>query len=563
MSDESATGLFGAPAPTPAGGYLVLARKYRPRRFEDLIGQEAMVRTIANSFTLGRVPHAYILTGVRGVGKTTTARLLARALNYQTDAINAASVTLEPLGVHCREIMESRHPDVFEMDAASRTGINDIREILDGVRYAPVSARCKVYIIDEVHMLSTAAFNGLLKTLEEPPPHVKFIFATTEIRKVPVTVLSRCQRFDLKRVTPERLVEHLATICAQEGMSVEADGLALVARAAEGSVRDALSLLDQALVQKDANAGAVTAAHIRDMLGLADRVRITDLFDAIAAGDAGAALAEMRAQYEAGADPMLALRDLMEIAHDVARVQALGAKARLFGGADWTQRISAAADKLSPAQVSRLWQMLLKGFEETARAPEPIQAAEMALVRLCAAATIPPPEDLARMLKGAAPLGATVPSAPGAAAPAGAPKLHSFEDIVALLAAARDVNLQIEVERYVRPVSVEPGLLRYESIDGAPDDLGLRIARFLETWSGEKWRVDIQSAGGAESLAERRAAKRASELEDLKRHPFVAAALSAFPGAEIANWKPAGEGEGEVKPFPTPDAPRGKKEGKR
>jgi DNA polymerase-3 subunit gamma/tau len=564
MSDDSASGLFGDAPQAPKGGYLVLARKYRPLLFADLIGQEAMVRTIANSFTLNRIPHAYILTGVRGVGKTTTARLLARALNYKTTASDAPSVTLNPLGVHCREIMESRHPDVFEMDAASRTGIGDIREILDGVRYAPVSARCKVYIIDEVHMLSAAAFNGLLKTLEEPPPHVKFIFATTEIRKVPVTVLSRCQRFDLKRVTPDHLMAHLSRICAHEGVTIEPDGLALVARAAEGSVRDALSLLDQAIVQKGGAGEAVTAAHIRDMLGLADRVRMLDLFDAIAAGDAAAALSEMRSQYESGADPMLALRDLMEIAHDVARVQALGAKTPLFGGADWTARLTTAAQRLSPAQTARLWQMLLKGFEETARAPEPIQAAEMALVRLCAAASIPPPEDIARMLKGASPSGVAMANANSApSTKSDAPKLQAFEDLVALLDAARDVNLQIAVERFVRPVSFMPGAFTFEPGEGAPADLAPRLAKFLEEWTGKAWAVRAETAGGGASFAERRAAARAAELDALKNHPFVAQALAAFPGSEIIGWKAQGESGGDVTTFPQSENARKRKEGER
>src|SRR5262249_7165117 len=316
---SESTGLFGDDA---SGGYVVLARKYRPKTFADLIGQEAMVRTIANSFALNRVPHAYMLTGVRGVGKTTTARLLARALNYKRAGVDHPSVELEPPGEHCQAIMESRHPDVFEMDAASRTGINDIREILDSVRYAPVMARYKVYIIDEVHMLSTQAFNGLLKTLEEPPPHVKFIFATTEIRKVPVTVLSRCQRFDLKRIDTERLAEHLGKICAKEGVKVDADGLALIARAAESSARDGLSLLGQVLVQKPGE--TVTAADVRDMLGLADRGRVLTLFEAIAAGDSKTAIEEARSQYDSGADPALILRDLLEVGHEAARAQALG-----------------------------------------------------------------------------------------------------------------------------------------------------------------------------------------------------------------------------------------------
>ncbi|MBP6690268.1 MAG: DNA polymerase III subunit gamma/tau, partial [Hyphomonadaceae bacterium] len=320
VSESNTSGLFGNDTTGP--GYVVLARKYRPKTFEDLIGQEAMVRTIANSFALGRIPHATMLTGVRGVGKTTTARLLARALNYKRGDIDRPSIELDPPGEHCQAIMESRHPDVFEMDAASRTGINDIREILDSVRYAPVMARFKIYIIDEVHMLSTQAFNGLLKTLEEPPPHVKFMFATTEIRKVPVTVLSRCQRFDLKRIDSERLAVHLGNICAKEGVKVDADGLALIARAAEGSARDGLSLLDQALVQKPGE--SVTAADVRDMLGLADRGRVLDLFEAISKGDAKTAINEARSQYDSGADPTLILRDLLDIGHEAARAQALG-----------------------------------------------------------------------------------------------------------------------------------------------------------------------------------------------------------------------------------------------
>jgi DNA polymerase-3 subunit gamma/tau len=358
-------GLFGDDA--SGGGYVVLARKYRPKTFADLIGQEAMVRTIANAFALGRIPHAVMLTGVRGVGKTTTARLLARALNYKRGDIDGPHIELDPQGEHCQAIMESRHPDVFEMDAASRTGINDIREILDSVRYAPVMARYKVYIIDEVHMLSTQAFNGLLKTLEEPPPHVKFIFATTEIRKVPVTVLSRCQRFDLKRIDTERLAEHLGAICAKEGVKVDTDGLMLIARAAEGSARDGLSLLDQALVQKPG--ATVTAADVRDMLGLADRGRVLDLFDAIARGDAKTAITEVRSQYDSGADPALILRDLLEVGHEAARAQALGEGARLIGGPDWIARVRALAEKLSPAQLSRLWQMLLKALGKRPRRP--------------------------------------------------------------------------------------------------------------------------------------------------------------------------------------------------
>ncbi|MGE3301491.1 MAG: DNA polymerase III subunit gamma/tau [Hyphomonadaceae bacterium] len=557
MSDDSGAdsgpSLFGDEA-SPAG-YVVLARKYRPRTFEDMIGQEAMVKTIANSFALGRVPHAYMLTGVRGVGKTTTARLLARALNYKRGEIDAPSIALEPPGEHCLAIMESRHPDVFEMDAASRTGINDIREILESVRYAPVSARTKVYIIDEVHMLSTAAFNGLLKTLEEPPPHVKFIFATTEIRKVPVTVLSRTQRFDLKRISPQALGEHLANICAKEKVAIAPEGLALIARAAEGSVRDALSLLDQAIVQTGGGK-PVDAAAIRDMLGLADRARLIDLFAAIARGDAKTALTEMRDQYDRGADPALILRDLLEIGHEAARVQALGQDVGA-AGADWAAKIRALAESQSPAQLSRLWAMLLKALEDVGKAPEPIAAAEMAAVRLAAAAGLPPPEDAAKLLAASA---SSAPAAPPPARPAAPPEnatiqtgpagpgLQSFDDVASLIAEMRDINLEVDVDRFMRVTSFAPGRIVYAPIAGAPHDLALRLSRALHEWTGETWEVRPdgapEEAAGVESLAERRTREREAVLEELRKHPFVADALKAFPNAQIVEVRAATPPEG-------------------
>ena len=554
MTDSPSSGLFDDD-PQPGGGYLVLARKYRPKTFADLIGQEAMVRTIANSFALNRIAHATMLTGVRGVGKTTTARLLARALNYKRGEIDKPTIDLDPPGENCQAIMESRHPDVFEMDAASRTGINDIREILDSVRYAPVMARHKIYIIDEVHMLSTQAFNGLLKTLEEPPPHVKFIFATTEIRKVPVTVLSRCQRFDLKRIDGERLAEHLGNICAKEGVKVDADALTLIARAAEGSARDALSLLDQAIVQ-GAN---VSAEQVRDMLGLADRGRTLGLFEAIAKGDAKTALTEARGQYDSGADPALILRDLLDIGHDAARAQAMGKDARIVGGADWVKRVRGLADSLTPAQLSRLWQMLLKALEEAGKAPDPIAAVEMAMVRLCAAQSLPPPEDAARLLRdgisssparggsgsrvaadeggaGQSPLSHasrdSSPASGGATMAAGGHTLRGFEDVVALVENERQIDLQIAIERHMRVTRFATGEIVFTPSPDMPTDVPRRLMTILRDATGEEWRVrpdELAPIRQIESLAERRKRDEAKALEELKRHPFVAEAFETFP----------------------------------
>ncbi len=393
-------GLPGFTAPPPqATPYRVLARKYRPTHFGDLIGQEAMVRTLGNAFAAKRIPQAWMLTGVRGVGKTTTARILARGLNYARAGVpdTGPTVDMPELGLHCAAIMESRHMDVLEMDAASHTGIDDVRAIIDGIRYGPVSARYKVYIVDEVHMLSEKAFNAFLKTLEEPPPHAKFVFATTEIRKVPVTILSRCQRFDLRRVEAPVLRAHLARICEAEGVPVEEEALNALVRAAEGSVRDSLSLLDQAIAH---GAGAVTAGGVRDMLGLADRARVVDLFEAVMRGAVPAAFAELRAQYDAGADPAVVMADLAAFTHLVTRLKIVP-EAAADPTLSETERLRGAdfAEKLSTRALSRAWQILLKAIPEVQSAPRPLAAAEMAIVRLAYAADLPTPDEMLRRLR--------------------------------------------------------------------------------------------------------------------------------------------------------------------
>src|SRR2546423_13941757 len=399
MNDATSPGLnLGTTAAAGGSAYRVLARKYRPATFPDLIGQVAMVRTISNAFETGRIPQAWILTGVRGVGKTTTARILARALNYELadGSIKSPTIAMPALGLHCQAIMESRHVDVIEMDAASHNGVDDVRQINEAVRYSPVSARYKVYILDEVHMLSTAAFNALLKTLEEPPPHAKFVFGTTEIRKVPITILSRCQRFDLRRVDSSLLVKHLEGICAKENISAEPEALGLIARAAEGSVRDALSLMDQAIAHA---AGSVRAEDVRQMLGLADRTRIIDLFEALMRGDMPKALAELRDQYDSGADPAVVLSDLAEFTHFVTRIKVVPAVADDVSLAEVERtRGRVFAEKLSMRVLARAWQMLLKGVGEVEAASRPVAAAEMVLVRLAYAADLPTPDEVIRSL---------------------------------------------------------------------------------------------------------------------------------------------------------------------
>ena len=535
-------GEMGAPKDE---GYQVLARKYRPRLFSDMIGQEAMVRTLTNAFETGRVAHAFMLTGVRGVGKTTTARLLARALNYSTDGHDAPSMTLDPPGEFCSAIMAGNHPDVLELDAASRTGVADMRDLLDGVRYAPVSARYKVYIIDEVHMLSTASFNALLKTLEEPPSHVKFIFATTEIRKVPITVLSRCQRFDLKRSKTEDLLAHLAKIAEKEGANVSEEGLNLIARAAEGSVRDGLSILDQAIVQA-IDGDQVTGARVRDMLGLGDRLRLLDAFEYAIQGEAQKAVEEVADQVRAGADPLVILKDMLEIAADIATVQAAGNNYQLPGPADWTSRTHEIAGALTPAQAQRNWQILLSGYRDTQTAPEADTALRMVILRLVTAARLPSPEDAAKMLSGGGATGAAgKPSAASStSARSGEPvvqlvqpsdsKLASFRDVLDHLDTRKEARLWGEARKYIRAENFKPGRLICAVDPGAPKDLLRRLTDFLEYETDMDWDV-LLSDSAVETQKETETRERKELLADAAEHPDIAAALAAIPGAEIVD----------------------------
>ena len=549
--------------PTPAAGspYRVLARKYRPRTFEDLIGQEAMVRTLSNAFETGRIPQAWMLTGVRGVGKTTTARILARGLNYEmADGSGAPTIHMPGLGVHCEAIMESRHVDVLEMDAASHTGIDDVRQIIDGIRYSPVTARYKVYIIDEVHMLSEKAFNAFLKTLEEPPPHAKFIFATTEIRKVPVTILSRCQRFDLRRIEADALVSHLGRICASEGVQADDEALAAIARAAEGSARDSLSLMDQAIAH---GAGVVTGATVREMLGLADRTQVIDLFDAIMRGDVPAAFAGLRSQYDSGADPAVILSDLATFSHVVTRLKLIpdAAKDPVLSEAERHRGLEFARS-LSVRSLSRAWQILLKGIPEVQASNRPVAAAEMVLVRLAYAADLPTPDEALRALKeGGAPAGqasASAPSRPAAPSvsgtmalatsqpqpqpkPAPAPdaapvlRLRRFEDVVAMAGEQREVVLKRALERDVHLVRFEEGHIEFSLAEGASRTVANDLSRALQQWTGQRWMVAVSSDAGAQTLHHQAESAERQRKEGAANHPLVQAVLAKFPGAQIVN----------------------------
>ncbi|WP_293611697.1 DNA polymerase III subunit gamma/tau [Ponticaulis sp.] len=525
-------------APTSSkSGYLVLARKYRPQRFSDLIGQESMVKTLANAFRTGRVAHAFMLTGVRGIGKTTTARLLARALNYETDTVHGPSLEMDPPGRHCQAIIDSRHPDVLELDAASRTGVDDMRELLDGARYTPVSARYKVFIIDEVHMLSKSAFNALLKTLEEPPEHVKFVFATTEIRKVPVTVLSRCQRFDLRRLDIETLSQHLSNICEKEGVKVAGEGLTLIARAAEGSVRDALSILDQAIVSSEDGA-EVPVDDVRDMLGLADHSRLMTLFGHAVDGSHQAVLDEFAGQIQAGGDPLTILKDLIELSVEVSRANVLGDDYAASGPAEWTRLTKEIAAKLSPAQSTRLWQILMKGFEVAQIAPNAATAVEMILIQLAAAAHVPSPEDAVKAIiaaqHGAAP---RVPNGdpPSKNDDAGVTSMGqpaSFEGILSLLESRKRADILYEMERFVRAGEVRYGFLSLQLEKGAGGSLISNIQRFLNDETGDHWEIE-QVRSSAETIQEKKERERLERIQDAMQDEFLSDLMGRFPGAEV------------------------------
>ncbi|WP_172299588.1 DNA polymerase III subunit gamma/tau [Pseudoruegeria sp. HB172150] len=563
--------------------YQVLARKYRPETFADLVGQDAMVRTLKNAFKADRIAQAFIMTGIRGTGKTTTARIIAKGMNC-IGPDGKGGPTTEPCGVceHCKAIMEGRHVDVMEMDAASNTSVNDIREIIDSVHYRAASARYKIYIIDEVHMLSTSAFNALLKTLEEPPAHVKFIFATTEIRKVPVTVLSRCQRFDLRRIEPEVMIDLLRKIASAEGGEISDEALALITRAAEGSARDATSLLDQALSH---GAGETTAEQVRAMLGLADRGRVLDLFDMIMAGDAAGALTELSAQYADGADPLAVLRDLAEITHWVSVIKITPEAAEdPTVSPDERARGMGMAERLPMRVLTRMWQMLLKALDEVAQAPNGMMAAEMAVIRLTHVADLPPPEDLIRKLQDAP------PTAP-APAPQGGPgggsagtqavqqaqvrmqasggaagtatalsvdpeqalaRYARFDQVIELIRANRDVKLLVEVETTLRLARYQPGRIEFEPTDDAPRDLASRLAGRLQGWTGVRWAVSVVGEGGGQTIAEVRDAERMALETEAKKHPLVAAVFDAFPGAKITEIRTpealAQEAEAEALP---------------
>jgi len=565
----------------PATAYRVLARKYRPSTFAELIGQEAMVRTLSNAFAADRIAHAFILTGVRGVGKTTTARILARGLNC-VGQDGSGRPTIAPCGVcaNCRQITEDRYSDVVEMDAASRTGVDDIRELTEGLLYRkPDLGRYRVYIIDEVHMLSRSAFNALLKTLEEPPPHAKFVFATTEIQKVPLTVLSRCQRFSLRRVPVELLVEHYRRIVEAEAVEAEPAALALIARAADGSVRDGLSLLDQAIASTD---GRITEEAARNMLGVADRGGVLDLLESVLRGGAADALDRMDRLYQDGADPLMVLQELLDLSHFLTRLK-LAPNAGigdLIAEGD-RKRALPLAERLTLPALARVWQMLLKGLEEVQAAPSPIQAAEMVLVRLAYVADLPLPAELVRSLAASParrgnsvaaepaanpasgaepsppsePLVAVAPATTAVGSLAAAPRVEpsertnpspkssveydpmpqSFGEVVALFDKRREAVIRLHLREHVHLIDFEPGRIEFRPADGAPSNLANRISQLLAEWTGERWLVARSEAtSGEPTLREQEERRERDVRNEVVGHPLVQAVLDTFPGATIA-----------------------------
>jgi DNA polymerase-3 subunit gamma/tau len=567
----AAAGKAETPSAAVVESHAALARKYRPQVFAELIGQDAMVRTLRNAFASGRIAQAYMLTGVRGVGKTTTARLIARALNYETPSADGPTLDITEEGVHCRAILESRHLDVIEMDAASHTGIDDVRELIDSAHYKPNSARYKVYIIDEVHMLSKQAFNGLLKTLEEPPEHVKFIFATTEVRKVPVTVLSRCQRFDLRRIEVEALIEHLTRIAKAEDANADPAALALIARAAEGSVRDALSVLDRAIAFGE---GKVETGALRDLLGLADRSRIFDLLETVLKGDAGGALASLDQLNRDGAEPGQVITDLADAVHAVTLIKAAGVEAADPAASEDERALAAGlAERLSMPVLARAWQMLLKGHDEVRNAARPLAAADMVLVRLAYAAELPPPGELARVLKegdsakgnGAdrgtrsarspekpahaqAPVVEPAEAADDPGPPPELPSPQNFEDVVALAEQKRELKLKNALLEQVRLVHFKPGHIELNPLPAASPDLLQELMRKLKTWTGRVWIVAVSDEEGAEPLGAQRRARQAREIEQVRAHPAVQEVLQHFPDARIASVRPASQPASEESP---------------
>ena len=542
--------MFGAPEPAPAPKpvvaapvaqaqpYRVLARKYRSQTFAELIGQDAMVQTLANAIKRDRLAHAFLMTGIRGVGKTSTARLIAKALNC-VGPDGQGGPTIDPCGQcePCLAIAEGRHIDVIEMDAASHTGVDDVREIIEAVRYAAVSARYKIYIIDEVHMLSRNAFNALLKTLEEPPPHVKFLFATTEVDKLPVTVLSRCQRFDLKRIPTELLASHFAMICGKEGVEAEAEALAMIAAAADGSVRDGLSILDQAIAHADLGGdGKVIAAQVQDMLGLADKSVQRRLFAALIGGDGSGLLDIVDQQFALGVEPPALLRGALELTHRVTLAQ-LGRDESSFSEeeraaiSEWSQRLSAG-------QLHRLWQLLLKGHEEVKTAPDPLVAARMALLRVLHAADLPDPGTLAKHLESAlasAPRGESNAASTSVAAPVAA---LSWEQLIETVDQSGQLRVAQVMRDWVRVIALAPGELTYAVAPGYPGDLGPELRDALLRATGERWTVQRGEGEGTPTLREQAETQKAAETELLRRHPLVEAAFAAFPQAEIIEEKP-------------------------